>query len=175
MKGEKHHFSEPVQEIMGTIPSWITRWGVTVLLLVLALILIGCCFVRYPRTMSCPVTVSVSTSSSAAVVGVMNVPSHGFGKVRLGQEVIVRLNAFPYMEYGILRGLITDISSIPEKAADGSLCYQVKVSFPDGLTSTYGTEIPPILQMDGLARIITDDMRLIEHFITPIKSLNRNR
>ena len=26
-----NYYSEPVQEIMGSIPSWITRWGVTVI------------------------------------------------------------------------------------------------------------------------------------------------
>lgn len=34
--------SEPVQEIMGTIPSWITRWGITVIFGVFVVIFIGC-------------------------------------------------------------------------------------------------------------------------------------
>jgi len=46
---ERFH-SEPVQEIMGTIPSWITRWGVTIIFSILVLILVGCCVIRYPET-----------------------------------------------------------------------------------------------------------------------------
>ena len=45
-----NYHSEPVQEIMGTTPSWITRWGVTVIFTVFTLIVIGCCIIRYPQT-----------------------------------------------------------------------------------------------------------------------------
>ena len=40
--------SEEVQEVMGAIPSWILRWGITVLFLVVATLAVGSCFFRYP-------------------------------------------------------------------------------------------------------------------------------
>ena len=40
--------SEEVQEVMGSIPSWILRWGITVLFLVVAALVIGSCFFKYP-------------------------------------------------------------------------------------------------------------------------------
>jgi HlyD family secretion protein len=40
--------SEEVQEVMGAIPSWILRWGITVLFLVVATLVIGSCFFKYP-------------------------------------------------------------------------------------------------------------------------------
>ena len=40
--------SEEVQEVMGDIPSWILRWGITVLFLVVATLVIGSCFFKYP-------------------------------------------------------------------------------------------------------------------------------
>lgn len=45
----------------------------------------------------------------------MKVSSSGFGKVQRGQEVNVKLNGFPYMEFGILKGLVKSISQVPEK------------------------------------------------------------
>ena len=40
--------SEEVQEVMGAIPSWILRWGITVLFLVILALVIGSCFFKYP-------------------------------------------------------------------------------------------------------------------------------
>lgn len=36
----KKNYSEPVQEIMGAKPSWIVRWGITVIFAILVLSLI---------------------------------------------------------------------------------------------------------------------------------------
>ena len=40
--------SEPVQEILGTVPPWIIRWGISLFLFILILILIGSYFFKYP-------------------------------------------------------------------------------------------------------------------------------
>ena len=40
--------SEEVQDVMGAIPSWILRWGITVLFLVVATLVVGSCFFKYP-------------------------------------------------------------------------------------------------------------------------------
>lgn len=40
--------SEEVQEVMGQIPSWIVRWGITLLFAVVLALVIGSCFFRYP-------------------------------------------------------------------------------------------------------------------------------
>ena len=40
--------SEEVQEVMGEIPAWILRWGITILFLVVMMLVIGSCFFKYP-------------------------------------------------------------------------------------------------------------------------------
>lgn len=117
---------------------------------------------------------SVSPEGGMIVQGRLKVPSAGFGKVEIGQEVNIKLNGFPFMEYGILKGEISSISKVPVKTEDG-LCYTVVVSLPKGLKSTYRKEFPFVQDMDGSAEIITEDMRLIEQLIRPIKSLFVNR
>ena len=79
------------------------------------------------------------------------------------------------MEYGILKGEISRISSVPEHDQDGGISYSVEVIFPNGLVSTYGQQFPLIQDMDGKAEIITQDMRLIQQLLSPIKSLFRNK
>ncbi len=116
---------------------------------------------------------SVSRSEGLIISGRLKVPSSGFGKVKKGQRVIVRLNGYPYMEFGVLSGVVSTISSVPEQSS-GGLVYTVTVTFPNGMETTYHRTLPFVQQMDGQAEIVTEDMRLIEQFVRPIRSLFAN-
>lgn len=113
---------------------------------------------------------SVVRDESNNITGRVKINSAGFGKVREGQRVIVRLNGYPYMEFGVLSGVVQSISPVPERSNSG-LEYTLTVAFPEGMQTTYHKELPFVQQMDGEAEIVTEDMRLIEQFIRPIRSL----
>ena len=51
--------SEPVQEIIGTDPSWIIRWGITVVFLTVILLLIGTWVIKYPEII--PARIAITT------------------------------------------------------------------------------------------------------------------
>ena len=101
------------------------------------------------------------------VIGRTRIPTAGFGKVEKGQIVNVKLNGYPYMEFGVLKGVISNISGVP----DANNCYIAEVTFPHGLTTTYKKDLALIQQMDGTAEIITKDMRLIERYWQPVRAL----
>ena len=124
------------------------------------------------------VIASIVPDNGDRVIGRLQVPSSGFGKVEEGQTVNVRLNGFPYMEFGVLKGVVESIPAVPQTvttAEGNSIVYTVEVSFPDSLVTTYGKELPMVQQMDGTAEIITRDRRLIGQFIDPVLSLFKNR
>lgn len=124
------------------------------------------------------VIASVVPDEGDRVIGRLQVPSSGFGKVEEGQTVNARLNGFPYMEFGVLKGVVESIPAVPQTvttAEGNSIVYTVEVSFPDSLVTTYGKELPMVQQMDGTAEIITRDRRLIGQFIDPVLSLFKNR
>lgn len=50
--------SEEVQEVMGQIPAWILRWGVTILFIVVLCLLIGSCFFKYPDVIVAEMTLT---------------------------------------------------------------------------------------------------------------------
>lgn len=50
--------SEEVQEILGVIPNWITRWGITVIFIALAGLLVVAGIVKYPEMISAEVTLT---------------------------------------------------------------------------------------------------------------------
>ncbi len=92
--------------------------------------------------------------------------------------VHVKLNGYPYMEFGVLRGVIRSLSAVPEQVQTqngAAIAYYAEVLFPQGMKMSYNRELPMIQQMDGSAEIVTEDLRLIERFILPIISLFKNR
>jgi multidrug efflux pump subunit AcrA (membrane-fusion protein) len=110
---------------------------------------------------------SIIPADSMQIIGRMYVPSAGFGKVAKGQTVNVRLSGYPYLEFGMLKGFVSNISAVP----DSEKGYIAEVVFPNGLTTTYNKKLNLIQQMDGTAEIITKDLRLIQQFLQPIKAL----
>ena len=50
--------SEEVQEVMGQIPAWIVRWGITILFIVVLVLLVGSYFFRYPDVITTEMTLT---------------------------------------------------------------------------------------------------------------------
>lgn len=99
----------------------------------------------------------------------MLVPQYNFGKVRTGQKVLLRFQAFPYEQFGSIIGTIESMNSSPSDSG-----YLAKVNLPAGLITNYKKQLQ---YRDGLfaqADIITEDIRLLERFYYSIsKRFNR--
>lgn len=74
------------------------------------------------------------------------------------------------MEFGILKGTIQSISLVPIQTEEGAI-YTAEVEIQDSLISNYGKHLKFSQQMTGSAEIITDDIRLLERFFNPMKSI----
>lgn len=107
------------------------------------------------------------------IIGRIEIPQINIGKVQIGQQVNIKLNGYPYMEYGFLKANITYISSVPRQdmITDSRDKYIVEVLFEDGLRTSYGTDLRLIQEMDGIAEIIIKDKRLIMRLVEPIMAL----
>ena len=93
------------------------------------------------------------------------------GKVRSGQAVNIKLSGFPFLEYGMLRGVVISKSLVPEGDS-----YVIEVGLPGGLTTLYGKTLEFNQNMQGTAEIITDNTRLLEKILNPLRHLAaRNR
>ncbi|HNW99212.1 MAG TPA: HlyD family efflux transporter periplasmic adaptor subunit [Bacteroidales bacterium] len=109
---------------------------------------------------------TVIPKEKSKILGKLTIPVDGSGKVKVGQKVNIKLANYPYMEYGMVEGKIKSISLVP---TDNS--YIAEVEFSEGLKTNYGKQLEFGQEMQGQAEIITDDLRLIERFFNPIKSL----
>ncbi|MBN1186420.1 MAG: HlyD family efflux transporter periplasmic adaptor subunit [Bacteroidales bacterium] len=103
------------------------------------------------------------------IIGKAVIPAERFGKVEPNQRVIIKLSGYPYMEYGVLQGIVGDISKIPEK--DG---YVAEIELPDGMFTSYHKRLQFSQEMSGSAEIVTRETRLIDKFINPLKSIAKN-
>lgn len=104
--------------------------------------------------------------------GQMYLPTNGAGKVEKGQEVMVKLEDYPYLEYGVISGEVENISTARKEmqTAQGAIeTYLVVVSFPEGLKTNYGEIIETYKSSSGMAEIITKDRRLIHRFFDNLK------
>ena len=92
------------------------------------------------------------------------------GKIEIGQRVHIRLENYPYIEYGIIIGTISNISLVP----DEENFYFIDVALPNKLTTTYNKQLDFKYEMFGQAEIITNDQRLIERVLNQLKNLVYN-
>ncbi len=108
------------------------------------------------------------------IIGKMVIPVSGSGKVEVGQKVNIKLDNFPYMEYGLLESTITNISMVPVKTPDGGGYYTAEVRLSNGLVTNYSKELPFIQEMQGVVEIITNDRKLIERLVQPLVAIFKN-
>jgi multidrug resistance efflux pump len=104
-------------------------------------------------------------------LGKIMLPLKGAGEVKEGQQVNIRFDNFPYLEYGMVKGEVSNISKVPQNNF-----YTVEVSFPEGLETYYRVKIDFSQNMQGQAEILTDKMRLLTRIFNPVRNaISRQR
>lgn len=109
---------------------------------------------------------TIVPESKGGLIGKAQLPVARSGKVQVGQRVIVRFFNYPDEEFGIVEGRVASVSLVPTEEN-----YMVEIIFPNGLTTNYGKTLPILQEMPATAEIVTDDLRLIERFIQPLRKV----
>ncbi len=99
-------------------------------------------------------------TNTAQEFGEVNISQYNFGKVKQGQKVFIKFNAYPFSEFGMVEGNIDFISEIPVKDS----IFLGRVLLSKGLATNYGKKLIYKAGMTAQADIITEDSRLIERF-----------
>ncbi len=98
------------------------------------------------------------------VIGQCILPATGAGKVKIGQEVIVKLENYPYKEFGYLKGIVSNVSLTTNitKTKDQGLVnnYLVSVDLVNQLKTNFGTQLDFKSELKGTAEIVTRSRRL---------------
>ncbi len=110
--------------------------------------------------------ITVIPENTGKMIGKVELPIQGSGKVELGQKVNIKLINYPHTDYGMVRGIVRSKSLV---ATDNK--YVLEVDLPDGLFTSYKEELVFTQEMQGSAEIITEDIRLLERILKPIKNI----
>jgi HlyD family secretion protein len=97
-------------------------------------------------------------------LGEINLDQYNLGKVENGQTVIIKLKSYPFEEYGVVKGIIDNISEI-----DVNKQYLVKVKLPQGITTNLKKKLKFRFGMLGDAEIITKNTKVIDKLIYKLK------
>jgi HlyD family secretion protein len=110
--------------------------------------------------------VTIIPEEGGKIIGKVVLPIQGSGKVKVGQIVNIKFTNYPYMEYGMVKGVVKSKSLV---AADNF--YSLEVHLPDGMITSYGNTLEFTQEMQGTAEIITEDIRLITRILKPLKAI----
>ena len=218
--------SVEIQEIIGQIPPWTVRWGITVLFVVFLILLFCSYYIQYPDVLAAKAVISAKEQPfrlswyrsgphvhqvyaregqwvragdtllvekslvNGAVTPILSpvagrailikgtednprkstmivypalsqfevqlyMPMQGSGKVRPGQPVLIRLDAYPAADFGVLEGTVASV--LPVSIDDK---HRVQVRLTRGLVTAVNRKIPPRHVMNGSAEIVLENRNL---------------
>ncbi|WP_127137677.1 HlyD family secretion protein [Flagellimonas oceanensis] len=110
---------------------------------------------------------SILPTDTSVLVGKLVLPSQNAGKVVPGQKVLVKLDNFPYQQYGMLVGQVENISVSPDNEGN----YFVYISLPEGTSTSYNQTLPFEQELLGNAEIITENLSVAERLFYKFKEL----
>jgi multidrug resistance efflux pump len=101
-------------------------------------------------------------------------PLANSAKVKIGLKSNIKFEAYPYQEYGVIQGIVENISLVPQASKDGDY-YLLEMSVNDSLSTTYGKKLTMKQEMQGSANIIMEDRRVVERLFDKWRDLMKNR
>ena len=104
--------------------------------------------------------------NNESYIAQLKIAKNGYGKVKVGQKVILRLDNYPYSEYGEVIGKVKSISLIPNEKG-----YLVQATLVRGLKTTYGKKLDYSPEMSGSAQIITEDLRTSDRIFNQFRKI----
>lgn len=113
------------------------------------------------------VVFTVFPLNTETLIGKLVLPSQNAGKVTIGQKVLVKLDNFPYQQYGMLVGKVKNISVSPNKEGN----YFVFIHLPEGTKTSYNKTLPYEQELIGNAEIITEDLSVAQRIFYKFKDV----
>ncbi|MBN1988290.1 MAG: HlyD family efflux transporter periplasmic adaptor subunit [Bacteroidales bacterium] len=112
---------------------------------------------------------AITPNEQGATIVRLSIPFEGAGKVKAKQRVTIKVNGYPYMEFGVVEGEVASISSgYTEKG------YPALATLPLGATTSYGTTLSLDRELIGTAEIATEELTLLQRLLSPVRHLLTN-
>ncbi|MFC4892028.1 HlyD family efflux transporter periplasmic adaptor subunit [Pseudofrancisella aestuarii] len=96
------------------------------------------------------------------------VKNEDIGYLKSGQEAEVKVNTFPFAEYGVLHGTVEKISGDAIEDERLGLVYKLIVSLNDNTLHKDGEDYKIVPGMAVVAKVKTGTRRVIDFFTEPL-------
>ena len=103
----------------------------------------------------------------------LKVPEVGVGKLKAGQGVKLKYDAFPYQRYGVRHGRLNWLSPAAVETKEGAP-FKAHVEIDDREILVQGQSRPLSPGMSGKAEIVIGSRSLIEYVFEPLRQLKEN-
>lgn len=117
----------------------------------------------------------IPIEGAGAIVAKAALPSSRSGKVLVGQKVQLRMDGFPYREFGVLNGEVSTISDVPLTENGQVSIYTAFIHLKNGLQTTYDEPITFRQEMPCTALILTESKTLLHRIFERLYDLMYNR
>lgn len=102
-------------------------------------------------------------------------PNKDIGFVKPGQDVKLKLASFPFQDYGILKGTLIEVESVPREMDKLGGYYRVIVEPERTYMMVHGKRIPFSAGMSVSAEIITRYRTILSIVLEPLKNFQETR
>ncbi len=115
--------------------------------------------------------ITIVPEKSTKLIGKCKVPIKNSAKIKKQQNVIIKLDNYPYQEWGTLNGKVVSMSETPKKGK--KTYYSVYVDISE-LRTSYDKEIMFKQEMYGSANIILEEISFMERIFYQFRGLWTN-
>ncbi|BFP40520.1 HlyD family efflux transporter periplasmic adaptor subunit [Flavobacteriaceae bacterium GF1] len=102
------------------------------------------------------------------IIGRVTLPIRNSGKVKAGQKVIIKLDNYPFEEWGSLMGEIENISEVPKQGEE--TFYTLYIGVRD-LTTSFGKTITFKQEMQGTAEIVVEELTVLQRIFYELRKV----
>ncbi len=125
-------------------------------------------FLKQGTTLQRGASIGSIVPGNAGYFLAVNLPQYNFGKLQVGQQALVRFNAFPFEEFGSVEGRLVAIKTLPTDSG-----FLGELALPKGLQSDRGIVLTYQHGLKAQVEILTDQRRLIERMLEGITKAMR--
>jgi len=106
------------------------------------------------------------------LIGKCEVPLRNSGKLKAGQKVNLKLENYPYREWGMVKGRVGSISEIPRTGENPTYIVYLDI---DNLRTSYGKDLQFHQELKGTAEILLNEVTLMDRVLFQFRHLWSNR
>ncbi|QNK63086.1 HlyD family efflux transporter periplasmic adaptor subunit [Pedobacter sp. PAMC26386] len=161
-------FLQALNSIISDTDSWINKY---VILAPVSGILNYAGIVQEQQTVSQGQELFIVNPGNTNFFGEVQIPQNNMGKIRLGQRTLIKMQSYPYEQYGMIRGKISYISEVAFKDS----VFMAKIDFQSFENKD---KIHKIVLKNGMlasTEIITQESSLLQRFYLNIVKVLNNK